>query len=533
MSIVKRSSQAPGSMSIDKKIQQNPGPYVGYIKNSADVLRMGRLDVWIPALHGPFDESALASASQTITVRYCSPFAGQTPLSETGANNPQFANSQKSYGFWMVPPDIDTAVLVIFANGNRNEGFWIGCIQEPYMNHMMPGKSSSSDYTGSEDQMSKYDSELALENVPVAEGNRKSLKNSGAPLVQNSNYTDDNAIKTRPVHVPEVEALIKQGLEKDSVRGYNSSSARRETPSQVFGISTPGPIDFDGQQTSPRESINRHGIIYSGGGPNPGNNASKVAHSRLGGHTFVMDDGTPAKKVNNTITQPIQNELIRLKTRSGAQLLLHNSENLVYITNNDGTAWIEFTADGKIDIYAKDSISIHTENDFNLRSERDINLEAGRNLNIKATGQNSSSNLINSSDTFATGRVHIDASSNIEMIAGSNINSKAGSDFKLYAGSNGKIEVGTNIDFYAGTDFLANTGNEIHMNTPGKVSSGHVPTTVVQNLDTFKNAGVNQTLSIMKRVPTHEPYAEHENLRQEQTTPKMTDIQRIDERDIK
>ena len=300
----------------------------------------------------------------------------------------------------------------------------------------------------------------------------------------------------------------------------------------MFGFSTPGPIDFDGQQTSPKESINRHGIIYSGGGPNPGGTASKVAHSRLGGHTFVMDDGTPAKKVNNTITQPITNELIRLKTRSGAQLLLHNSENLLYITNNDGTTWIEFTGDGKIDIYAKDSVSIHTENDFNLRAERDINLESGRNINLKSTGQNTVGNLVNSDDTFTTGRIHLDASSNIEMIAGSNINQKAGVDYKLYAGSNGKVEVGTNIDFYAGTDFLANTGNEIHMNTAGKVSAGHVPSSVVQQLTTFKNAGVNQTNSIMKRVPTKEPYAEHENIRQEKTTPQMTDNLRIDEREI-
>jgi len=96
-------------------------------------------------------------------------------------------------------------------------------------------------------------------------------------------------------------------------------------------------------------------------------------------------------------------------------------------------------------------------------------------------------------------------------------------DYKLYAGSNGKIEVGTNIDFFAGTDFLANTGNEIHMNTSGKVTQGHVPSTVVQSLSTFKNAGVNQDRSIMMRVPTTEPYAEHENKRKDKTTPTATD----------
>lgn len=518
MSVIRRSKQSPNDLNIIEKIKQSPGPYVGFVKNSADVLRMGRLDVWIPDLHGPFDTSALSLSAQTVNVRYCSPFAGITPLSETTADN-KFSNSQKSYGFWMTPPDIDTQVLVIFANGNLNEGFYIGCISEPYMNHMIPGKASSENF---QTEDSKYKS---LESASVTEANRRANTKT---LINNTTYTQDNTFKDRPLHTPETDTLIKQGLQSDSVRGTTTSSARRETPSQVFGISTPGPIDFDGQQTNPRESINRHGVIYDPSGKSP----AKVAHSRLGGHTFVMDDGTPAKRHGSKEVEPITNELIRLRTRSGAQLLLHNTEGLVYITNTDGTAWIEFTKDGKIDIYAKDSVSVHTENDFNLRSERDINLEAGRNINIKATGQNTTNNLINSQDNYVTGRIHMDALTDIEMIAGTNINQKAGADYQLYAGSNGKIEVGTNIDFYAGTDFLVNTGSEIHMNTAGKVSQGHVSASVVTNLSTFTNAGVNQTNSIMKRVPTAEPYAEHENKRRDKTTPAITDRENTDEREI-
>ena len=85
---------------------------------------------------------------------------------------------------------------------------------------------------------------------------------------------------------------------------------------------------------------------------------------------------------------PIENELIRFRTRKGAQVLLHDSENMVYIINSTGTAWVELSEDGKIDMYADESFSVHTIGDFNLRAERDINIEAARNINIKATGQN-------------------------------------------------------------------------------------------------------------------------------------------------
>ena len=47
------------------------------------------------------------------------------------------------------------------------------------------------------------------------------------------------------------------------------------------------------------------------------------------------------------------NELVRLRTRTGHQILMHNSEDLIYIGNAKGTTWIEMTANGKIDIFAK------------------------------------------------------------------------------------------------------------------------------------------------------------------------------------
>ena len=49
---------------------------------------------------------------------------------------------------WMVPPDVGTKVLVIFAEGNANFGYWIGCIPADYMNFMVPdGKASTENTT--------------------------------------------------------------------------------------------------------------------------------------------------------------------------------------------------------------------------------------------------------------------------------------------------------------------------------------------------------------------------------------------------
>ena len=487
---------------IEQSIRQFPGPYVGYVKNPTDVNRMGRLFVHIPALHGAYDEGAKKQSAQTVPCSYCSPFAGQTPLQDTSKDPKKFSNTQKSYGFWMVPPDINTKVLVMFANGNVNDAYWIGCVFDDYMNNMTPGKASSQNFVDDNEQ-TKYSADFS--SVPVAEAQRKAESSDVAP---NTKAREDTKFTVRPVHVPETDTLVSQGLITDDVRGVTSSSARRETPSQVFGISTPGPIDFEGQKTVKRESINRHGKIY-----NDSDNEfdfNNVAHSRLGGNTFVMDDGTPKLREGNTDVTAIKDELIRLRTRSGAQLLLHNTEGIVYIINNDGTAWMEFSKNGKIDIYAKDSVSIHTENDFNLRAERDLNMEAGRNVNIKATGQNTGDKLVNSTPSATTGRVRIESTANTE----------------LFIGSDGLIKAGSNIKTFTGNDFLVNTdtSGEIHFNTDGKVTSS-----VLSALATYDITDSDTTKSITKRVPTNEPYREHEN-KPANTKPSLTDREQADQR---
>jgi hypothetical protein len=181
----------------------------------------------------------------------------------------------------------------------------------------------------------------------------------------------------------------------DDVRGVTSSSARREAPSSVFGISTPGPLDRS--KGAKRERI---GTIQSP-------TANTVPVSRLGGTQFVMDDGDSRylRKDNagnlkydgayidvvnenkvNDLNIP-KDEHFRIRTRTGHQILMHNAEDLIYIGNSKGTTWIELSSNGKIDIFADDSISIHTKNDMNFRADRDMNFEAGRNINIKTTAE--------------------------------------------------------------------------------------------------------------------------------------------------
>lgn len=412
-------------MAIDSRTSQNKtasagigtGPYLAKVISHLDPSFMCGLEVTLLRDQANDKGDELG----TYFVRYISPFYGSTAYEFMGKNkenNQAFNDTQKSYGMWFSPPDIGVTVLVFFVDGNPASGYYLGCIPSRFMNHMIPAVAASTLTDSSPDDDQKYNTSFPL---PVAEVNRRANDLSQS--------TDIDRIK-KPVH-PFAERLLEQGLIEDGIRGTTTSTPRRESPSMVFGISTPGPLDK--RPSAPRSYVGRK----STKSPSP------VHISRLGGTTFVMDDGddryqrkTPAssgpieyvdilagEKGDPTIPY---NEHFRIRTRTGHQILLHNSEDLIYIGNARGTTWIELTSNGKIDIFAEDSISIHTKNDFNLRADRDINLEAGRNVNIKATAEYlAPDDLYNDKDIFDNrrfekGRVYIESVENFDLLIGRN-----------------------------------------------------------------------------------------------------------------
>jgi hypothetical protein len=339
----------------------DPGPYVGIIKDTEDPMRMGRLGVVIPALSQTNAKNP--HTSELIWCQYLSPFYGAKPFKSVSSADPySFRQGQTSYGMWAVPPDVDTNVLVIFAQGEKSKknAFWLGCIQEPLTNHMVPGLASSKN--------SKMDLNRGEKGTVQAAHDRR-LANYGTdflPVIEKNKkkYDPGEGIGALgqwklPVNEDLTYQLMRQGLVRDPVRGTTTSSARRESPSQVFGISTPGRFKSDTRT------------------PNIGLEGSPVSVDRMPGHSFVMDDGD---KIG-------ENQLIRLRTASGHQLLMHDTEGVVYIANASGNAWIEMNSEGRIDIYSgAGGMNIRTEGDFNLHSNTNVNISAGAGIRMAATG---------------------------------------------------------------------------------------------------------------------------------------------------
>ena len=558
------------------------GIYSAKVVSVVDPTFMGTLKVTLLKGQG----NTVGNESKTYTVRYASPFMSYTPLAANGMNNDDFNDTQKSAGMWFVPPDVGVTVLCMFINGNPAEGYWIAVAPPRFANHMTPaiGAVTTELIAQSDADRELYDTDQPL---PVGEINKR----------YNREVQEGDAEKIpKPVH-PIASRFLDQGLLEDDIRGYTLSTPRRKAPSSVYGISTPGPLDYS-------DNAKRMAV-----GSDDSRSSVEVPVSRLGGTQLVFDDGDdqylrstnasegPVKYVDivngtdaftgeatsDTGTKNIPyGEYARLRTRTGHQILLHNSEDLIYIGNARGTSWIELTSNGKIDVYANDSVSVHSEADINLRADRDINIEAGRNINMKATAEYDSQEVRHRRDgAFNTVTSPTDASG----IEAGRIQMESAYNTNILSNSDMKIESRANLDITVATDTKMTTGGRLDINTTGEVfltqssvdlsstggdnkftasatthilsGSQHIetapridmngpaasaagsadPSTPITDLivhDVTSNDAKNKEWvtdryaddtfkSIVKRVPMHEPWAEHENFAPEFFNPSATD----------
>ena len=514
------------------------GIYLARVVSHLDKTFMGSLEVVLLR-----DQANTVGAdNQTFIVKYASPFFGYTPFEAMGYNDGSqktiegFNDTQKSYGMWFVPPDIGVNVLVMFVNSDPANGYWFACVPGRNINNMVPAISASTVYSLDKEDKAKYgpmkDGDGNNLPLPVAEINKRI--NGGKKEIDPEKFP-------RVVH-PIADRFLEQGLLEDDIRGPSTSSPRREVPSMVFGISTPGPLDRrTGSKTQKIGKLN---------------NQTTVPVGRLGGTQLVMDDGNDryhreksasegpvkyidlldqASKNKNEIGSPTipYGEYFRVRTRTGHQILMHNSEDLIYIANSRGTAWIELTSNGKIDVYAQDSISIHTQEDLNIRADRDINFEAGRNINFRTE----------------TGKWHAEIATNLEFLVNVDAKLTVGNNLDILVGAKTKVSTNNSLDIASGAETKISSVSDINMGTAAdlKINGKNIyfngpvnaetataadfvaPYDLRDNIATSVAAGWSQKYnagivkSFMKRIPMHEPWALHEHLSPSLFTPDKTD----------
>lgn len=463
---IQRSRGRPTNYKQDRGgVAAEYGPFIGVVMNNIDVTRSGRLQVYIDV----FASGDMDDDSKWTTVSYLPHFYGATPPGNTGsANEGEYPGNQNSYGMWFTPPDLGVKVICIFANGDRNLGYYIGVIPENGLNHMIPAIGSEGNYIPRNANQTVYFENAPLMPVTEINTNNERLDNAGRFFEQ-----------AKPIQSVVASAMFQQGLARDIERGPIRSSSQRESPSACFGFSTPGIAIYQGGLT-PQEIRAQ----LNSGAVKP---ADLKVIGRMGGHTLVMDDGD----IDGT------NSLFRLRTAKGHQITMNDSGNFLYIIHANGQTWIELGVEGTVDVFSTNSVNIRTQGDINLHADRDINMWAGRDFKVKAKA-------------------------NIVMEAGVNCNITATDDFKIYS----KATLGIKAD---GTLALQCKGGSWNAGPSLKLTAGMIDLNGprapnVERPEPLKKTKLDETEfnpsrgweikpekleSIVLRAPTHEPWPNH------------------------
>lgn len=377
--------------SSDLSINNLSGVYVGEVTSNKDSLYTGRITVHFSDF-GSKDNDHICLLS--------TPFGGHTKIKDSGDDETKEAQAPVSYGMWPQPPEVGTNVAVCFT-GTLEQGIVIGSLIAKDRNAMMGGKASGQVYANGE----------------------KSL----GPAVDKNPY-DTNDADTKPLDEYTQSVLNEQGLSLDYVRGHSQSSARRESPSKVFGITT------------------------------------------RNGHVLTMDDGDENGDSQN----------IRIRTKGGAQVLLEDTKGFIFVTTQNGDAWIEMDRAGHVDVYSKAGISMHTEGDYNVHAKGSINMQAEQGVNIKSSGADGIKleTSVGSMDVYSAVDINIQADANYNLTVAGN-----------------QVIKGTRIDMNgpepapATKTTIRNQGanTSIKTSTASRVPEKHPWQGVSETQETFKN----------------------------------------------
>ena len=444
------------------------GPFYGIVKNTNDSIRSGRIQVYITA----FSDGSEDDESKWTIVNYMPQFFGSTPYNPAAQGVGKYIDgNSNSYGMWFTPPDVGITVLCVFVNGDRSQGYYIGTAPDQSIGHMVPAVGAAPVTTQAiAENVSQAAYFEGATQLPVVEINTNNIA-----FEENSRFFN----QPKPVQSVVAETMFRQGLIKDSQRGPISSSSQRESPSAVFGVSTPGPAVYrGGMQLGEIQRKVEAGELK----PQDLN-----VIGRVGGHSIVMDDGDTD---GNT-------RLLRFRTTAGHQITMSDSGDFFYITHANGLAWFELGAQGTLDVYATNSINLRTRGDINLHADRDINMYAGGSIKAKAA-----EDIKMQADADLT----MIAQANLTVYSKSYIGVKADGSLALQSAS-GSWEGGSALTFSAG-------GIDFNGPAAAAVSAPNNLTTTILDDTAFSSAtgwevNPDGLESIVTRAPTHEPYPYH------------------------
>lgn len=460
----------------------NTIPFVtlGMVVDTNDPQQMGRIRVVCPQ----WGDTWGSNVEDLPWAIYMSPFGGQVQVGTRGPGV-QSTEGGVAYGMWAIPK-VGSQAVVMCIDGNPMTRMYIGCVYDQFTPHTLPhGRFMYDDHpelekTGSDP--APYGPYASSEKLiqPLADNLRQAFGHKGEANYEfRSRGADYSASRVDVTQLNQTYSKVQD--DKDvkhddwtSTQGYQVSRTDPNAPSSLT-------------------DRNYDSMVYSFTSP--------------GFHSLSMDDRQ-------------ENCRLRLRTTSGHQIIMDDTNERVYIATSKGNNWIEMDADGNIDMYTNNKFSVHATKEINMTSDEtirmyakngihmhsddEIRLDAAKDINVKSA-QNIRSHSAQSQFIQADQQINIKAAQTLYLQSDQDVDVKSGQTLFLDGSSNVNVKSGSSLNLNGGgtVNLLAGgsvlvTGSSIQLNGPSaSPASPASPAT----------AAGEQPAMWTNRVPDHEPWA--------------------------
>jgi len=478
----------------------------GIIIDTNDPQEMGRIKVFCPS----YGDSAENKIEDLPWCLYGSPLAGITGYGTRGSEDDKVIGPT-SYGIWGIPK-VGSTALVVCLDGDPNFRIWVGCLYRQYTPHTLPhGRNFYND---------EFFERLGKENPIKPEGPLSSSEEPIQPLYKNYDaHFQREAVDGRPKaeHIKDKEnhnfEWRTRGADTsvaaiDSLRAIEEVSVSTEAEDQEFKTKyKKGPNDKDYIANNGYD-LSRQNPEFEGLSTIKNFDSMDYSWTSPGFHSISMND------------KP-ENCKMRLRTTSGHQILMDDTNQRIYISTAKGNNWIEMDEEGNMEFYTEGNFSVHARKDINMTAGGNIKMYTGNSINLKAenevrthawkdihvkTDQNYRQYSLQ--DTFIESnqkidilalddiKVHTDATLHLQSDSTMFLES-TGNDINILANNNVSMTAGTNIDLFAKKVFsaLGNLGVSIFSGLKLKLFS-----TTSMHFRTLTNMHLTSVISTHVRV---------------------------------
>ena len=325
-----------------------------------------------------------------------------------GADSP--TKGGVAYGMWGVPK-VGATVVVTCLDGDPANRIWIGCMHSMATEHTMPHGRYIGD-GGVDGPVSSSEEPIQ----PLYSNLRKAFNGDTKSFEWNTRAADTSVA----------------GLTQEAVDTGNMSSKKPDT---------------------------RHGYKESRLNPDlkipnsPEKNYDPQVYAWVspGFHAISMEDSP-------------DNCRLKIRTATGHQIIMDDSNERIYISTAEGSNWIEFDQDGTIDIYAEQNVSIHSARSINLTAAESIRLTAGTSVQVVAG---------NDIRTTSGTETQCIAKTNMRLQSVTGMFAEAGSTINIKSGESTALLVGTTLDIHTkgASKFLSDSTLDILAKGATKLST--------------------------------------------------------------